>query len=115
MKIFQIFFILLIGMISLTALATTPMLDEKQKTTIEIVQAVDYVENVEVVTNVFYKQEVAQKKEFIYKLSKVKNLKAEQALDPDVGWQSKSLKSINIKKNFLTANYPRNRIRTDTK
>jgi len=115
MKIFKIFFILLIGMINLTALAATPMLDEKQKTTIEMVQAVDYVANVEAVTDVFYKQKVPQKKEFIYKLSKVKNLKAEQALDPDVGWQSKSLKIINNKKNFSVAHCSANQIRAHTK
>ena len=99
MKLFQSLFMLLICMVSFTALATTPMMEEKQTTTYETAQAVNYVVNVEAVDYVFCKQETAQKAEFILNLSRFKTPKTPKAIITDVGWQSTN--KINTKENYL--------------
>ena len=115
MKLFQNLFMLLILMVSFTALATTPTLEKKEKATMEMVKANIEVVNVEAFSDVFYKHSVMQSLQVIFKLNKATNPEIKQALDPDVGWKSKSLNKINYKENFYRAEYPCNLIRRDNK
>jgi len=115
MKLFQNLFMLLILMISFTALATTPTLEKKEKATMEMVKANIEVVNVEAFSDVFYKKNVLQNLQVIFKLNKAKNPEIKQALEPDPGWQSKSLKIINYKEKFYRAKYSTNRIRSHNK
>jgi hypothetical protein len=113
MKLFQNLFMLLILMISFTALATTPTLEKKEKATMEMVKANIEVVNVEAFSDVFYKHSVMQNAEFIFKLNKATKPEIKQALDHDVGW--KSLKIINYKEKFYRAKYSTTRIMSHNK
>lgn len=82
----------LIGMISYTSMASTPLMEEKQKTTIEAVTDLIAVENV-VATDIFCTA---------LKVRKSKNndlIKPEQPLEiiTDVGWQRLNLNILKAK------------------
>jgi len=116
MKFLKSLFILLICMVSFTALATTPTMEEKQKATYEMVQSLDYVVNVELqITAVSYENVEMQKAECILNSTKSVTLETPLAIITDVGWQS--LKAINIKNktNLVAVKNYDNRIRSDTK